>query len=242
MRRIISGCTNASTSSEKLYLSGVGERQSRRMETLTRLPERDKKKRNLFADCLLLFLLVKNSTEQTISHLYLLIYSTESRCIFAMQEKISKFPRLITIFRKISLLRISPNISKSGKKFWRERFALSLFGRSGGAGRGSGGGRKSLDGEVARGGLVLYDQRARPLRRLCRYAALIRFSSRSLAPADRADIIQLASSLIPFIHRRERREAEASGSQRNVVDVLCKSCLRLTSCVMNSTNIRVIFN
>jgi len=92
MRRIISGCTNASTSSEKLYLSGVGERQSRRMETLTRLPERDKKKRNLFADCLLLFLLVKNSTEQTISHLshlYLLIYSTESRCIFAMQEKIS---------------------------------------------------------------------------------------------------------------------------------------------------------
>lgn len=60
-------------------------------------------------------------------------------------------------------------------------------------------------------------RRARPLR-LCRYAALIRFSSRSLAPADRADIIQLASSLIPFIHRRERREAEASGSQRNIAD------------------------
>lgn len=89
MRRIISGYPNTPTSSEKLHFSGVGERQSRRMETLTRLRERDKKREIYLQTSFFArqeFYRAREDQILHLSHLYLLIYHTRqnlaafSRC------------------------------------------------------------------------------------------------------------------------------------------------------------------
>lgn len=81
--------------------------------------------------------------------------------------------------------------------------------------KGKQGGKKSLDGGDEEG-LLRCEARA-PISHIYADTPCWYVSSPGLAPTDRADIIQLASSLIPFIHR-EWREAEVSGSQRSVAN------------------------